>query len=112
MKRIAMVAIQALVNASLLFPGYNLPAQAAPASTPVCGPLGNSTWSLAGSPYDVCGSTGVTVPAGVTLTIDPGVTVQFAGPASTQMTVQGALVAGGTVTQPITFTSLTHSNGS
>ena len=73
--------------------------------------LSNTTWSLINSPYDVCGS-GVTVPAGVTLTIDPGVTVQFDALAGNKLNVQGALVANGTVTQTITLTGVTASPGS
>ena len=104
--------VRGLVAAALLLSGYSFPAQAATNSTPVCGSLpGNTTWSLTNSPYDVCGS-GVTVPAGVTLTIDPGVSVQFAAAAGNKLNVQGALVANGTVTQTITLTGATTSPGS
>ena len=56
-----------------------------------------------------------TVPAGVTLTIEPGVTVMsgppLAGPISAvpDFFIQGRLVALGTPTQPITFTSVADS---
>ena len=36
----------------------------------------NTTWSLINSPYDVCNG-GVTIVPTATLTIEPGVTVQF-----------------------------------
>jgi RHS repeat-associated protein len=66
----------------------------------------NTTWTLANSPYVMTGS--VTVAAGVTLTIEPGVTVQ--GNASSRLlTVNGSLSAIGTAAQPITFTSTSDS---
>jgi parallel beta-helix repeat protein len=48
-------------------------------------------------------SLSMTIPAGVTLTIEPGTNVQFANGAS--LTVNGVLKASGTTSQPITFTS-------
>jgi methionine-rich copper-binding protein CopC len=61
-----------------------------------------TTWTLAGSPY--CLQPGVDVPAGVTLTVEPGVTVYFITYTS-GLTVSGGLIAIGTPAQPITFTS-------
>jgi hypothetical protein len=46
-------------------------------TTPVCGNIGaNTNWTVANSPYEVC-LAGVTVMPTITLTIEPGVTVQF-----------------------------------
>ena len=68
--------------------------------TTKCGTLGSSqTWNLAGSPYQL--TCDVTVPAGLTLTIDPGVTV--VANQSTDLSVYGALWAEGTPAQPIVF---------
>ena len=89
-----------------------MPAQTASTNTPVCGTLpSDATWSLVNSPYDVCGS-GVTIPSGVTLTIDRGVSVQLDAVAGNKLNVQGALIASGTVTQTITLTGVVASPGS
>ncbi len=61
----------------------------------------NTTWTLSASPYIVIGD--VTVVPGVTLTIQPGVEVRFAGNYS--LTVNGTLNAAGTSSQRIKFTS-------
>ncbi|MFM7582432.1 MAG: hypothetical protein ACKO9F_06895, partial [Caldilinea sp.] len=61
----------------------------------------NTTWTRSNSPYLIDGN--VLVNVGARLTIEPGVTVKFAGPYL--LLVEGTLVARGTAEQPITFTS-------
>ena len=69
---------------------------------------GNVTWSQLGFAYVVANG-GVTVPAGSKLTISPGVVVKFQTPSgcssSSYLDIQGSLVANGTSTQAIIFTS-------
>jgi hypothetical protein len=88
-----------------------LGSRAARASTPIAGGnVINQVWTPAGSPYIVAGD--ITIPIGATLTIQPGVDVQFAsmdgqgsGLDSTriEVTVLGTLNATGTAASPITF---------
>lgn len=65
----------------------------------------NTTWTLANSPYILDGH--LTVNAGVTLTVEPGVVVKAMD--DVQLRVDGTLIAQGTPTQPITFTSVADS---
>jgi len=66
-------------------------------------PGGNisGTWTLAGSPYLIQGA--VMIPDNSTLTIEPGVTVNFQG--AYKLYVQGCLHAIGTVADTIIFTA-------
>jgi hypothetical protein len=61
----------------------------------------NTTWAASGNPYNVTGN--VMVNTGVTLTIEPGVTVKFDKLKSLQ--INGELIARGTANNNITFTS-------
>jgi hypothetical protein len=61
----------------------------------------NTTWNKAGSPYIVTGN--MDVNQGVTLTIEAGVQVRFAG--SYYLYIDGALTAAGTPFDSILFTS-------
>jgi hypothetical protein len=60
----------------------------------------DTIWRATNSPITVCGN--ITVASGVTLTIEPGVTVQFN--AGLGITVNGRLIAEGTPTNKIIFT--------
>jgi hypothetical protein len=62
--------------------------------------ISDTTWSLANSPYQLTGPVGIV--NGVTLTIQPGVTVDLA---SFDIQVNGTLIARGTSDQKITFSS-------
>lgn len=72
-------------------------------------PEGNvsGTWSAAGSPYHITGN--ITVPDGQTLIIQPGVRVVFQSYKS--FFVQGRILAEGTVTDSIVFTSVHPDTG-
>jgi hypothetical protein len=74
----------------------------APPSNLISGPIGiDTTWTLAQSPYIVVGD--VFIESGVTLTIEPGVVVEFFN--NTILMVNGTLLANGNSTNMITFTS-------
>jgi len=73
------------------------------ASTIVKGGIyANATWTKANSPYIIMDS--VVVFPGVVLTIQPGVTVEFANNQNLEIR-QAQLIANGTATDSITFTS-------
>jgi autotransporter-associated beta strand protein len=62
----------------------------------------NTTWTAAGGPYSVTGS--LTIPSGVTLTIQPGTTVYMASGANLTVNDGGILNAQGSDTQRISIT--------
>ena len=79
----------------------------------------NTTFSPSGSPYSVLGD--LTVPKGVTVTIEPGVTMNFqtsdqmkagANTSKVEFNVSGSLNAVGSATQPVVFSSPGGSSGS
>lgn len=74
------------------------------AQTIVCGNV-SGTWTKANSPYVV--TCDLIVPAGQTLTIQPGVAVKFAQ--GLKMTVNGNLVADGTAAERITISGTSPS---
>ena len=86
-----------------------VPVLAAPLAigTTIAGGDVSGTWDIAGSPYLINGN--ITVPAGATLTIDPGVQVLFQSWYS--LTVNGTLIADGTASAPILFTADSSSPG-
>ncbi|MCB0490587.1 MAG: right-handed parallel beta-helix repeat-containing protein, partial [Cyclobacteriaceae bacterium] len=67
--------------------------------TIVDNPTVSGVWTKQGSPYNIYNS--VTIPAGNTLTIEPGVEVVFFGPYT--LNVNGNLLARGTAADSITF---------
>lgn len=67
----------------------------------------SGVWTSAGSPYQVTGE--IIVPAGQTLSIEPGVEVNFQG--HYKFTVNGDLQAVGTKSGPIAFTTDNPSTG-
>ncbi len=67
----------------------------------------SGTWSASGSPYRIEGD--ITVPAGQTLTIEAGTEVSFQNWYS--LTVNGTLLANGTASEPILFTTTDTSPG-
>jgi RHS repeat-associated protein len=64
----------------------------------------NTTWTLAGSPYDIDGST-LSVAEGVTLTLEPGVTVDFNAGQYATFFVKGTIKSLGSASSPVVFTS-------
>jgi len=68
----------------------------------------NTTWTTTGSPYVI--QKGISVKAGATLKLEPGVTVAFNG--QYRLTAEGSINAVGTAASPITFTSTAALSGS
>ena len=101
----------ALVKMAITFIGsVMLAAVDAGAATNVSGPLSASqTWTAAGNPYILTGD--VTVPSGMTLTIEPGVNIRVSATDDTasgdatrvDLIINGALVVNGTAAAPVTF---------
>ncbi len=77
------------------------------AQTTIPGGLVYGNWTLSGSPYNVMGS--IQIPNDSTLTIQPGVQVIFQG--TFKLNVQGRLLAIGTITDTIFFTTTNTTNG-
>ncbi len=78
------------------------------AQTTVSGNLtANTVWTLSSSPYQIVGDVGV--PSGITLTVEPGIQVQFNDACTIQ--VQGQLLAIGTETNKIVFDAGSLSSG-
>jgi RHS repeat-associated protein len=96
-----------IVAATVLVALFALATPPVAGATNVSGTIStNTTWTLANSPYVMTGN--VTVAAGVTLTIEPGVVIQ--GNSNLRsLTVNGSLSAVGTLVNPITFTSVLDS---
>jgi hypothetical protein len=98
--------VKLLVLVVMIFSLAAQPTRAAPQGTYVNGHITqNTTWTVAGNPYQVYIE--VIVDPGVILTIDSGVIVQnYYGPSgsnSYSFTVEGTLIANGTLSQSIYF---------
>lgn len=91
-----------LFCSALILGTINLNAQTTVPSGAVSG-----IWTLAGSPYLIQGA--IMIANGTTLSIDPGVTVNFQG--SYKFLVLGRLLAIGNVGDSITFTASNTANG-
>ena len=78
--------------------------------TTIVGPTASGHWTLAGSPYLIQNS--VYIPNDSTLTIDPGVTVNFQTSFTPYIHVLGRLLAVGTAADTIYFTAADTTNGS
>jgi len=97
-----LLAIVTATTLNLKFGTLNCKAQTLVPAGAVSG-----TWTLAGSPYNVQGS--ISIPNGTTLTIQPGVTINFQG--HYKLNVQGRLLAIGTATDTIIFTATNTTDG-
>jgi hypothetical protein len=78
------------------------------AGTVVSGSV-SGTWTKAKSPYTVTGD--ISIARSKSLTIEPGVTVRFAGPFSFTVGYRATLKAAGTETDPILFTPTDTADG-
>ncbi|MES2285883.1 MAG: T9SS type A sorting domain-containing protein [Bacteroidota bacterium] len=102
MKTIKLLVIVTATALNLKFGALNCKGQTSIPAGSVSG-----MWTLAGSPYNIQGS--VQIANGTTLTIQPGVTVNFMG--TYKLNVQGRLLAIGTVADTIIFTASNTTDG-
>jgi hypothetical protein len=80
------------------------------AATHVTGDIkANTTWNLSGSPYLL--DKGVKVISGVTLTVQPGVVIEFNATQTLTFTIEGTLKSVGTESSPIKVTSSQAASG-
>ena len=106
----SLLLATSMILALLVALSQHQPAHAAPTTTYVSGPIiTHTTWTVAGSPYVMTGN--VIVNPGITLTIEPGVTV-MGQQDSISLRVEGYLQAIGMLANPITFTSMLNSGPS
>ena len=91
-----------LFCSTLLIGVINIPAQ-----TNIPGGIVNGNWTISGSPYLIQGA--IMIPNGSTLTIEPGVTVNFQG--QYKFLVLGQLLARGTTLDSIIFTATNTNTG-
>ena len=112
MRMIKALAVKSGMTDSAVGQAYYTVEYACASSTPIAGGSlsSNQTWSLSGSPYLIQGD--LTVPAGITLTIEPGTIIQFAGvdgqnagldAGRVELTVRGTLAVNGNNANPVIF---------
>ena len=83
-------------------PGADGGTRGAPVGTPVSGPLtGTTIWTVSGSPYKVFAD--ARIDPGSSLLLEKGTRVEFSQ--GTRLTVNGRMVANGTLVDKVTFTS-------
>ncbi|OFY65596.1 MAG: hypothetical protein A3H98_11795 [Bacteroidetes bacterium RIFCSPLOWO2_02_FULL_36_8] len=95
-----------VVFSTLYFTLFLFPLQIQ-AQTTISGGLVYGTWNITGSPYRVQGS--IMIPADSTLTIEPGVKIEFEG--VYKLLVLGKLIAVGNQSDSITFTAIDTTSG-
>ena len=101
-QQLTHIATTLLFLASISLTALTYPIAPVKADTAVGGVINeDTTWTKVNSPYIVTNN--VLVSSGVTLTIDPGVTVKFNSAKGLQ--IEGQLIAQGTESEPIVFTS-------
>ena len=112
MKRLWLEFVVVLVLSLFFTREKQTLAQPAVPATTVCSSITvDTTFTLAGSPYHICDTTGLKIQQGATLTIQPDVTVIFDG-AGYLFTVEGALKSLGTPGHPVVITGPTATPGS